>query len=203
MTRRLFNAASAISLLICMAVVALWLRSYWRFDVLGTPKTSAVSGEWRTQLFAWSFRGELCLLYVRQTQDYYGDDVWQAFSGEQADLEYTLLGSILQGAAETRHGFGQFEVGGQSTPDGRYRFLHLPIWALACTLALLPLNAACRRLQRRRREGAGHCHQCGYDLRASTGRCPECGTPITAASCHAEPSRTSDHTGHAKNTGRQ
>src|SRR5687768_14337477 len=35
MKRRLLNLLTALSLLLCVAVVALWVRSYWRADVLG------------------------------------------------------------------------------------------------------------------------------------------------------------------------
>ena len=52
----------------------------------------------------------------------------------------------------------------------------LPIWpfALVVSLPLLPWL-----LKLRRRSGrAGHCRQCGYDLRATPDRCPECGAVV-------------------------
>src|SRR5947207_1160468 len=35
MTRRLINLLTALSLLLCIAAVALWVRSYWHYDALG------------------------------------------------------------------------------------------------------------------------------------------------------------------------
>jgi hypothetical protein len=37
MLRRLFTLLSALSLLLCLAVAVLWVRSYWRSDVLQFP----------------------------------------------------------------------------------------------------------------------------------------------------------------------
>jgi hypothetical protein len=56
----------------------------------------------------------------------------------------------------------------------------VPYWALAM-LTLLPPTLWIRRcVVRRHRASRNRCVTCGYDLRASTDRCPECGTPIPA-----------------------
>src|SRR5215207_7562240 len=52
MTRRLRNLLTAPSLLLCAAVVALWVRSHWRWDFFEGGMRSA-SGEHRV-LTAWT-----------------------------------------------------------------------------------------------------------------------------------------------------
>ncbi len=62
-----------------------------------------------------------------------------------------------------------------------------PAWAVAAAAAVLPAWRAAAGLRRRRRDRAGRCPACGYDLRATTGRCPECGTP-----CPSRPAGVAD-----------
>ena len=50
---------------------------------------------------------------------------------------------------------------------------------LAVVFGLWPGVFLCWRLLRKRRCAAGHCHACGYDLRATPERCPECGRVTT------------------------
>ena len=61
--------------------------------------------------------------------------------------------------------------------------LRIPYWApltlfALATWLLLPKALSLRAFRRRRWARTGRCHQCGYDLRASSGICPECGRPI-------------------------
>ena len=52
-------------------------------------------------------------------------------------------------------------------------------WRLVCfALAVPPMGAGLLYLLRLRPRKAGHCPNCGYDLRASPDRCPECGEEI-------------------------
>ena len=59
-------------------------------------------------------------------------------------------------------------------------------WSLGSILLVLALSAGplywllTRVHPRERRERAGLCPSCGYDLRATPDRCPECGTPAKA-----------------------
>ena len=42
--RRLFTILSAVSLVLCLALVGLWVRSYWRLD-------SVVSPAWKSRTY--------------------------------------------------------------------------------------------------------------------------------------------------------
>jgi hypothetical protein len=55
-------------------------------------------------------------------------------------------------------------------------YVAIPIWFLLLATGFLPGRATWRAI-RARRQRAGLCRACGYDLRASPERCPECGTP--------------------------
>jgi hypothetical protein len=54
-------------------------------------------------------------------------------------------------------------------------YLHLPYWLLQLLTLAPPIAFVWRRRRHSRRDAAGLCPSCGYDLRATPDRCPECG----------------------------
>jgi hypothetical protein len=163
---RLFTIISALSLLLCLATLALWVRSYWVNDdlqYLRQPSSASFGMQGNC--------GEL-VLSVFQFPSYAIDGVWtydeyvsaaeQRFSqpGEGDPAIWVL-------------GFG-FDYRPQDVIPAS--FIFFPHWSLAILLAILPAIHLRAILRARRRNRIGLCRNCGYDLRATPDRCPECGT---------------------------
>jgi hypothetical protein len=68
-----------------------------------------------------------------------------------------------------------------------YRMIAIPLGYFALGFAMAPTVWLVRRIRVRRRNAAGLCRNCGYDLRASPGVCPECGTPAGAPHLAQQP----------------
>jgi hypothetical protein len=69
---------------------------------------------------------------------------------------------------------------GGAVPVVNYR-VWFPHWSIALLTAVAPAAWLIAYPRRRRRHLAGHCRNCGYDLRATPDRCPECGTTPAGA----------------------
>jgi hypothetical protein len=97
-------------------------------------------------------------------------------------LDQRFSMTILPGVTFRRHGWA-------------LPFLPWMLWPWIVPAAwLVPLAVRSRR--RQRRMVAGHCPECGYDLRATPQRCPECGwespprwRKLTADSGHTDQPR--------------
>jgi hypothetical protein len=165
MTRRLLNLLTALSLLLCVAVCALRVRSHWYVDALRWP-------------------GGI----VRSVGSHNGILVWQSYTpdpgaqplpwrnrsrGRDPGYDWQNWG----GALRNRAGFGYAE--GSTAGGNRIRQVVVPHWSVALAAVFFPAATLAyrrrRHRRRQRREAAGHCPECGYDLRATPGRCPECG----------------------------
>jgi len=155
----------AISLLIAVAILGLWARSYHHGDWI-----SRNSEERARALLIGSDRG--ILLVVRQClrRNDFSRSEWSFKTGPSE-------GSDEYGKDDERIGLGGFCCVTSRHSGFRERTFLVPHWAVAVALLILPISwfrmtALRRRAERRRR--SGRCFNCGYDLRASTDRCPEC-----------------------------
>jgi hypothetical protein len=169
LARHLFTLCSAVSLVLCVALCVLWVRSYWAYDdwnYTGPPRTAR-----RVEsVTLMSANGRLLLSHVRGTP------------GPPAGLTYLrhdpfLLGIDNQPTWIHRH-FG-YEYHAYSSKPATVRSVWLPHWVTAAVLTYPPVLHRRRFVRRQRRDRLknGICPTCGYDLRASPERCPECGMP--------------------------
>ncbi|HEX2972909.1 MAG TPA: hypothetical protein VHP11_11280 [Tepidisphaeraceae bacterium] len=206
MKRRLFNIASALSLLLCVPTALLWTRSYWSTDLVGW-ETRATDGRiWhgrtytaivRKGVFAvcinnYSARFEPAHLDSSEHRPAYtkpfhflsmaDDDVQHVIEWEFDNPPMTLGAADLPASGV---GFACFRESSRHKADfdshRRSRrstvYLAVPAW---CPMLFLLGSPVLRLLMKPKgsRIPTKLCTRCGYDLRATPDRCPECGTPI-------------------------
>ena len=193
-TRRLHNLLTALSLLLLVAVAALWVRSYFVGDTWTLPYdrvvdvTTSPYGEtdtWRAQYVLNSGRGRAQWVRTECTDDAVAPAGHSTLPVPQTilDLRSNTPGDWWTGAL----GFDYFvrekhyvhgPRGNHSTYFG-FRTLTVPYWFLASVSGALAAAGVFRYLRQRRRRvriARGLCRTCGYDIRATLDRCPECGT---------------------------
>jgi hypothetical protein len=152
--RRLFNLLAALSLLLCLATAAVWVRSHYQDDEITWIHRSD------TLFIATTAPDSITLEIGRQSFDLVFDDGWYRNS----------TGGMFS-RPEARFGL-HHEVFSSGMGSWNKWVVTFPLWLAALVFGFLP---AVRLLVRRRGE-PGTCRTCGYDLRATPDRCPECGT---------------------------
>ena len=191
LARRLFTLCSAVSLLLCVAVCVLWVRSYARADEGYWRRDDLTAGTAETRkVWLRSARGVAWGLIYREStplgpgdREYYLDLEVNPFENRWDVTPWPDQTSVPRGKGWwSRRGF-RFD-------RDRYRLFDttavelevgMPYWLLAAVTGGFPAAWLWDRRRRRRRARPGFCPTCGYDLRASPGRCPECGAAARGA----------------------
>jgi|SRR5690348_3768912 len=192
---RIFTFLSALSLLLCVVILALWARSYWRSDSLYRPTLDAFSQPDGSYIIC-SSRGLIILESGRVfgktmpgKTPYLGGPPVQS---HDRSLSWRLNTQSVVGSApygklvNTRFGFGRRtsayvqQVNPTTQQLGIQTTTVYPHYLAAIFAAFLPITWALNRMRRRSRTRTGACPTCGYDLRATPTRCPECGTLIAS-----------------------
>jgi hypothetical protein len=178
--RRLLTLAAVASLVLCVATVALWVRSYCRADVIGYQS----HGERRLGVVrirvSWIHSNVGELAFVAETIAMASgsaptDSRWE-YVTRAAGREGTLAAStrdFVGVSSDWFGGFGFARASGRADPP--VRGLCLPHWFVALIFAVLPVVRLRSSLRSRTLRRDARCPACGYDLRATPERCPECG----------------------------
>ena len=186
--RWLWHALVAMSLLLCLAMGFLWVRSYWVSDDIYWDRWY-IQGVTAEESARWLFihRGQVgTARRVQQiTFTSVADLQRQLQSGAKLrEFKWKRIANDSQGPAAlhftgTRGALG-FTYGDypSSMAPGYYRQWVAPLWSLMLLPALLPCGWIIAQRRRKRSILTGLCKVCGYDLRATPDRCPECGTTV-------------------------
>jgi hypothetical protein len=189
LARHPFTLCSAVSLLLCVAVCVLWVRSYSVGDSFRVRHLEVGPRfDWEHDFSLTSARGGL---RVKWQIDPVAKEPRRALPFHQtyAPLYAPFFGTLSLDPRRDRRtmlqklGFDTEWSANASTPPEIIRGVVGPHWAWAVVFAIAPAVAiryTYTSRKRLRRAAAGNCPTCGYDLRASRERCPECGT-LTAA----------------------
>jgi hypothetical protein len=208
MRRRLFTAASLLSLLLFLVTIALWVRSYGRDQVV----------YWRERLKgpAVPEMSRLEMTFAERTMDprYQRPDVSRFWYDSDYELHVCCgrvgFGWMVDACVPRLNWKGPVVWERMSSPRigvrsvsspasmwGASDFLNaygnsvqrevkhtlgrsIPVWPFAVCTMILPVIWVVRRVRSRRR--AGHCAACHYNLTGNTsGVCPECGVPISSS----------------------
>ena len=182
--RTIFNALTVLSLALCLATAALWVRSYWASDGFLYSRNQNIS-------IGRCLRGKLSILTVEGRGNVAGFE-WVRWA-HLVDME---INSIAPGAfgsgsdrGDTNMRFAGFHYQRLTQSylvrqplrlqDFPSRLLTFPFWPM-CLIGVWPILPAVYRRVKAIRPGnpLGTCRKCGYDLRATPNRCPECGTDV-------------------------
>jgi hypothetical protein len=191
--RILLNAATVLSLLLCVAAAALWVRSVSAEDQIGWESVGETSGSTVNDV-QWTVRaGRGVLAFVRrhQTVTFGSPEQAIAFEHQQRGRAgfAASTGPVTSPLADGGPLFGLGSVNWQRFGFGTtsqnwsegitsyvQRSVFAPTWAAVVLFGLLPARWLVGFLVRRRHRQVGHCPTCNHDLRATPDRCPECGT---------------------------
>lgn len=206
MRRKLFTIASAVSLLLFLATVALWVRSYSYQDVFQRVRYEPGQQRRRDQLIlsgqgylSWNIDDETVspafLLYNKGYEHLRASgDVTLPWVYTRLDLRGPHLGTDdSRGPFDHVGVFSNTRSEGWTAPSGvavsvvrRSLTMELRFWLLAVIAMILPATfgvvLARKALRRRRRQARAQCPSCGYSTQGNaSGVCPECGTPVAKA----------------------
>jgi hypothetical protein len=184
LTRLCFTLLALAFLLCFLATAALWIRSRHTRDIVSYGRPGGNCH------LAQSLLGHLHVMShldggcsggsSHQSDELSPQAIWNGgMSGYPVKPEWRL-GMIWQTYTRNHMDF-MIPSGNGGVFVTHHRLIVIPYWLPTTLFALAPTAWLIGRTRRRRRQRAGLCPNCGYDLRATPDRCPECGRSASNA----------------------
>jgi hypothetical protein len=168
MKRRLLNLLTVVSLLLCVAVAVLWVRSYW---------ATARFEWWSVGTGGYEFRVHGVYTRAGNLGFYVGD--YPPGLSRSGVYELLYHRDRIGRTSPPAVGTAGFAVVRSAPAPGQVDVawceLRVPYWPLLLVFGVAPVRRTARAMSGARFHRMGLCRRCGYDLRATPGRCPECG----------------------------
>jgi len=199
MKRHHFSVLPWVSLALCIAILAIWVRSYWAEDFVGRRTTITKSDDpGRKVVGVYSGCGGLCFtnseISFQPTDNPLGglssnETDWNGHFGwyVEPNPPYYPAQVMVGKTFLNRLGFlFDSHVNISSGPlvpgqlrRAKYTNYEVPDWCVLFVLSVLPAIYFGPRISRRIRQDyrtrRNRCPVCNYDMRATPDRCPECG----------------------------
>lgn len=214
--RWLLHSLAVLSLLLCVAIVSLWMRSYRHYMAIYWEAGEMPHDDraiWEHNRWLGVNRGVVAVESIYQ--QWPSESMWSGPVPESHPVEcretdvlrddwLAELRQYDQDPAIHTLRFARFELtyprmtaadAIRHDPNGRlmvpYRLI-APAWAIASLFALLPAIRLSGWWRKRHSLRAGLCPSCSYDLTGNlSGVCPECGTAVANYAAPRRPSNTS------------
>jgi hypothetical protein len=184
--RTLLTIATALSAVLCVAVVVLWIRGHFVVDGI---EWVSPAGPAPSEVREWYFGSAYGTIFISRAGvtiprldavQSAAWDAWRARISSGVGWKSRPLRNGIPPSSGFIFAHDRDDVPTAWSPGVTVRLdrlrIGLPNWLIALVTAILPAWAALRYFRRRRVRTIGHCTKCGYDLRATPDRCPECGT---------------------------
>ena len=165
--RMLGLATACVSLAASVAALIAWPVSHYRTD--GLIAAARSPSAWHVLVI--DVRSQKGVLIVDVTHPYVTARLVERVREFAPTFNHDVSGPLPQHTYPTRWGFGWLDQ-----PKQFGAGVAVPHWFATLIFATPAAVYGSIRLRARRHPPAGHCVNCGYDLRATPDRCPECGT---------------------------
>jgi hypothetical protein len=156
--RRLLNLLTALSLLLCVAVCVLWVRSQWVTDI------------WWFSRAGWAVGVQVPIGSINFAWRTYADPSGALPLGFRHISERPPLHVSFWNVGGYGFGCAFDRIGADRVDD-----VTLPMWFVTLCTLVAPGTRVLLAVRRNAHRRGGLCLACGYDLRATPDRCPECG----------------------------